>query len=64
MIRWPTLKQAQRAHKDTLEDFFRSNYICDTQKITKRVNAIKEAMPLTEDEAVIETHSLFMVSLR
>ena len=63
MTRWPTLQQAQRAHKETLEDFFRSNYIRDTQKIAKRVNAIKEAMPLTEDEAVIDTHSLFMTAL-
>ncbi len=63
MTRWPTLQQAQRAHKDTLEDFFHSNYIRDIQKIAKRVNAIKEAIPLTEDEAVIDTHSLFMTAL-
>ena len=63
MTRWPTLQHAQRAHKTTLEDFFRNNYICDAEKITKRVNAIKEAMPLTEDEAVIETHSMFMTAL-
>jgi len=33
MTRWPTLQQAQRAHKDTLEDFCRSNYYVIPKKL-------------------------------
>lgn len=33
MTRWPTIQQDQRAHKDTLEDFFRINYYVMPKKL-------------------------------
>lgn len=50
---WPTLKQAKRAQKTTLESFFKAHRCVRPAVIEKRIKAIKEAVPLTEDEGVI-----------
>jgi transposase len=61
--RWPTLKQAQRARKATLEAFFRAHNVRFATVIADRVQAIHTAMPLTEDPAVITTHQLLAEAL-
>jgi len=61
--RWPTLKQAQRARKTTLEAFFRAHNVRFATVIADRVQAIHAAMPLTEDPAVIITHQLLAEAL-
>ncbi|MCZ6717349.1 MAG: transposase [Gammaproteobacteria bacterium] len=55
---WPTLNQAKRARKASLERFFRSHHVHSAPLIEKRITAIKTAMPLTSDPAVIEPHRL------
>lgn len=50
---WPTLKQAQRARKATLERFFKSHNCARPTIVERRLSAIKTALPLTEDDAVI-----------
>jgi transposase len=61
--RWPTLKQAKRARKATLETFFRAHNVRFATVIADRVQAIHTAMPLTEDPAVITTHQLLAEAL-
>ena len=58
--RWPTLKQAKRARKATLEAFFRAHNVRFATVIADRVRAIHTAMPLTDDPAVIVTHQMLL----
>ncbi len=55
---WPLLNRAKRARKASLERFFKSHHVHSAQLIEKRITAIKVAMPLTADPAVIEPHRL------
>jgi transposase len=50
---WPDLKQAQKARQSTLTNFFKSHRCVRPAVIEERIKAIKSAMALTEDEAVI-----------
>ena len=56
--RWPSLEQARRARKSTLETFFREHNMNRKALLESRIQAIKSAMPLTEDEAVIVPYRL------
>ncbi len=56
--RWPTLPQAKRARKTTLKTFFAQHNMRFANVLDRRVIAIKEAMALTTDEAVIVPHRL------
>jgi transposase len=56
--RWPSLEQARRARKTTLEKFFREHNMNRKALLESRIQAIKSAMPLTEDEAVIVPYRL------
>ena len=56
--RWPTLMQVKRARKASLERFFKSHHVNSAPLIEKRITAIKAALPLTADPAVIEPHRL------
>ena len=56
--RWPSLEQARRARKSTLERFFREHNMNRKALLESRIQAIKSAMPLTEDEAVIVPYRL------
>ena len=61
--RWPTLKQVKHARKATLEAFFREHNVRYPQVIEKRIRAIKTAMALTQDLAVILPHQLLVQAL-
>lgn len=63
LSRWPTLKHAKHARKATLETFFREHNVRYPNIIQARVCAIKTAMPLTEDLAVILPHQLLVQAL-
>ena len=63
LLRWPTLKQAKRARKTTLETFFREHNVRFATVIAERGQAIQMAMPLTEDPAVITPHQLLAEAL-
>jgi transposase len=58
--RWPTLKQAQQAHKTTLTAFFKAHRVPAATVIEKRIRILKEAMALTIDPAVIEPNQLLV----
>ncbi len=61
--RWPALKQVKHARKATLEAFFREHNVRYPQVIEKRIRAIKTALALTEDLAVIRPHQLLARAL-
>ena len=60
---WPTLMQAKRARRSTLETFFRAHNMFRKGLITRRVEAIKSAQPLTMDDAVITPFRLQCLAL-
>jgi len=61
--RWPSLLQARRARKATLEKFFREHNMNRQALLERRIKAIKSAMPLTNDQAVIVPYRLQVLSL-
>jgi len=63
LTRWPTLKQVKRARKASIETFFRAHKLRFAGVIEARIRAIKAAIPLTEDIAVITTHQLQALAL-
>jgi transposase len=61
--RWPSLAQARRARKAALEKFFHEHNMNRKALLGRRVTAIKSAMPLTTDEAVIVPYRLKALTL-
>ena len=58
IARWPTLRQAKGARKNTLKTFFCEHNMRFAQVLERRLTAINKALPLTKDEAVILPHRL------
>ena len=53
VMRWSTLAKAQAESKATLRQFFKSNRCGREEVIARRLKAIRQAMPLTEDEGIV-----------
>ncbi len=60
---WPSLSQAKRARRATLEKFFHQHNMYRKPVLERRIQAIKSAMPLTTDEAVIMPYRLQTLTL-
>jgi len=58
--RWPDLKSAKKARKTTLEAFFYEHNSRYSNIIAQRINAIKTAIPLTDDAGVIQPNQLYV----
>jgi len=63
LSRWPTLKQVRRARASTLERFFHAQHVRSASLIKRRIEAIRTAIPLTTDEAVITPNALMVEAL-
>ena len=61
--RWPSLAQARRARVATLEKFFHIHNMNRRTLLEQRIKAIKSAIPLTTDEAVIVPYRLQALTL-
>lgn len=61
--RWPSLQALKRARPETLRTFFREGNVRHSAVIEKRLQAIAEARPLTQDSAVIEPAILMVRGL-
>jgi transposase len=61
--RWPTVVQARRARKATLEAFFRAHNMNRKPLLEKRITAIKSAVPLTTDDGVVIPYRLLALTL-
>ena len=63
LLHWSTLDSVQRVKKSTLEKFFREHNSVRQETVEKRIVAIKEAVPLTTDKAVINSSVLMVKAL-
>lgn len=54
--RWPDLQHLQRCHDGTLRTFFRQHH-CSGELTGKRIDAIRAAVPATNDPTVLEAGS-------
>ena len=52
--RFASLTQLQRAHPGTLQKFFHEHHCRGGQRLGERIAAIQQAMPATEDAALLE----------
>jgi transposase len=63
LSRWPTLKHARRARRTTLESFFHEHHVRRPYLVEKRIEGIRSASALTDDEAVIGPAQLMVQAL-
>ena len=63
ILRWPTCRcqHAQRVRIPTFRKFFHEHGVYKLASIEKRISTIQTATPLTDDEAVVGTHSTLAV---
>lgn len=60
---WPTLKHVKRARKATLESFFRQHNANRAYLVEQRIQGIRTATALTEDQAVIRPNQMLVQTL-
>ncbi len=60
LLKWPSLTAAKRARKQSLLQFFGSHNARYRDVNDKRIQAIKQAMPLTDDAGVIAPNQLLV----
>ncbi len=61
--RWPTLKHVKRARRSTLYSFFHEHNVRFPNVVEERIDGIRNASALTEDNAVIEPCELMVQAL-
>jgi transposase len=60
VIKWPSLAQAKRARKNTLIEFSNAHNARYRQVNLRRIDAIKAAVALTDDAAIIEPNVMLV----
>jgi transposase len=60
LLRWPTCESIKKVRPSTLEKFFHEHHSMRKDTLSNRIAAIKEAVPLTTDQAVM-TSSVLMI---
>lgn len=63
LLRWPSLDTLHRVRRETLSKFFRAHNSVRRETIEKRVEALKQALPLVTDRAVISSSVLLLKAL-
>jgi len=66
LLKWPDLDSAQKAGDKALRKFFYGHNCRGDKKLDRRLEAIKKALPLTKDPAIIEPAAIkarFLASL-
>ena len=63
LCRWPSLSELKRPHPKTLRTFFARHGVRQPDRQTEWINAIRSAMPLTRDAALIQPHALYVQTL-
>lgn len=58
LLKWPSLVKAQRVYAKTFRNFFNEHNARYTDVNERRIEAIKAAMPLTNDKGIIEPNEL------
>jgi hypothetical protein len=60
LLRWPTAEALKKVRPATLEKFFHEHHSGRRETISGRIAAIKEAVPLTTDPAVMTSSGLMI----
>ena len=60
LLHWPTVEALKKVRPATLEKFFHEHHSVRSETISLRIAAIKEAVPLTTDQAVIHASVLMI----
>src|SRR5262245_19057335 len=60
LLRWPTLEAVQKVRPATLETFFHEHHSVRKETIANRIAAIKAAVPLTTDQAMLHSSALII----
>jgi transposase len=63
LLCWPTLEAIQKVRPSTLEKFFHAHNSVRKETIANRITAIKAAVPLTTDQAVMHASVLMIKAL-
>lgn len=63
LLKWPSLQTLKRAQNKTIVQFYRLHSSYRPQLMEDRLNIIEEAIPITDDEALLEASSLMMTAL-
>lgn len=63
LIKWPTLQAVKRARTTSIVKFFHARGGNAVSNTDKRIKAINEATPLTEDNSVILPNKLLLIAL-
>ena len=63
LLHWPTLEAVQKVRPATLEKFFREHNSVRKETLAHRIAAIKVAVPLTTDPAVLHSSVLMIEAL-
>lgn len=63
LLRWPTLKKAQKIRKTTFELFLKSHNSYRQGLFDERFSELKSALPLTEDDCIITPSALMVEAL-
>jgi transposase len=58
LLRWPTMAELKTAKPETLRKFFYKHNSRSEELIQERLEKIKSAAALTEDEAIVDAHKL------
>jgi transposase len=63
LVRWPSLSRVKLARKATLKTFFSEHNVRGAKRIEERIAAIKTAIALTNDVAVITAYQLLALAV-
>ena len=58
LLQWPTLQALQKARKESIKQFYYLHGSRSQKLIAHRVELIEKAVPLTDEPAVLESHTL------
>lgn len=61
--RWPTLQALQRVHPKTLRTFLKEHGLGNADQQTEFINAVRAAVPLTRDQALIGPRAKYVQTL-
>ena len=63
LLKWPTLQAVQKVPIEKLRKFYYAHNCRRGDLIEKRLEEIKKGIPLTQDEAVLESSAMFIQTL-
>ena len=55
LLKWPTLQELQKAKNTTIEKFYHQHHCYGKELVTRRIKLIRQAIPLTTDQAILMT---------